>query len=72
MRNAEPLSESEATKRGLLSITVGYTLPYEQWMLNNTLADMQRGSIPHAPVACSDGVQVWRYGRIGFERCRRK
>lgn len=56
------LTEAEAHARGLRRMTTPYTLPNERWMLDNVIADMNRGGIAHALVEAPDvrNVEVWR------------
>ena len=56
------LNRREAGAAGFRALTIGYRLPQEQQILDNVLADMRRGNIPHALVKTYDGVAVWRAG----------
>ena len=54
------ITKQQAKAEGYRPLTTAYTLPQEEWMLNNILADLQRGNINHALVAQSEGVEVWK------------
>ena len=56
------LNRREAGAAGFRALTIGYRLPQEQQILDNVLADMRRGNIPHTLVKTYDGVAVWRAG----------
>lgn len=53
---SQAMTREQAMKLGYVSMTVPYSLPNEQWMLENVLADMKRGKID---VVVIDN-EVWR------------
>ena len=57
-----------ARAAGYRALTIGYQLPAEQRLLDNVLADMQRGNIDHVLVKLPNGVAVWRRGYNGGAR----
>ena len=54
------MTKTEAKSKDYRQLTDGYSLPREQWMITNTIADMKRGGIDFALVDDTDGKQVWR------------
>jgi hypothetical protein len=50
------MTPEEATKQGYVSITRAYTIPSQQWMLDNVMADMARGALD--AIIVDD--EVWR------------
>ena len=60
MNQQEAMNEKDAKAQGYRPLTNDYDLPKEQWMLNNVLADMERGNIDAVVVSGSSGVEVWR------------
>ena len=54
------LTVAQAMSRGLRAMTNPYYVPAEDWMLQNVVADMQRGKIVFALVQVGLGVEVWR------------
>jgi len=54
------LNKTEAQEQGYNALTTGYNLPSEQWMLDNVIKDMNRGSIDAVMVTNGNGVEVWR------------
>jgi hypothetical protein len=56
------LNEKQARAEGYRALTRFYTLPDEQGMLENVMADMQRGQIDSVLVFVAEGVEVWRKG----------
>lgn len=59
MRTIE-LTEKQAEALKYYRLTEAYTLPGEQWMVDNVCADMVRGGIDHAVVPHAGGCTVWR------------
>ena len=43
-------------------LTTPYSLPKEEEMMENVMADMEAGSIAYALVEFASGVEVWRKG----------
>jgi hypothetical protein len=54
------LTKRQATAAGYRALTHPYTLPREKALLENVLADLQRGNIDHVTVRVSAGWSVWR------------
>ena len=54
------LNRDEAKAAGYRALTISYQLPQEQPMLDNVLADLQRGNINHCLVESESGLAVWR------------
>jgi len=52
------ITKEQAKAEGYRPLTTAYTLPQEEWMLNNIVADLRRGNINFALVA-EDDVRVW-------------
>lgn len=65
MQKPDTLDETEAKALGFAPITTPYVLPGEEWMMQNTLADMARGGIAACCVPNKYGVEVWRKGKVG-------
>ena len=59
MRTIE-ITEEAANALRYTRLTNPYTLPGEQWMVDNVCADMRRGGIDHAIVRDRNTVTVWR------------
>jgi len=56
----ETITKQQAKAEGYRPLTTAYTLPQEEWMLNNIVADLRHGNINFALVAESTGVEVWK------------
>jgi hypothetical protein len=54
------LTEKAALDLKYTRLTESYTLPREQWMIDNVCADMRRGGIDHAIVMKDGEATVWR------------
>jgi hypothetical protein len=54
------LNEEQATLLGHRSMTFGYMVPREDWMLASVIADLQRGRIKFSLVQVGLSVEVWR------------
>jgi len=54
------ITKQQAKAEGYRPLTTAYTLPQEEWMINNIVADLQRANIKFVFVAESTGVEVWK------------
>ena len=65
-----PIGLEEATRRGLISLTLPFQLPEEAPLLEHVLNGLARSHIEAALVNSSrGGVEVWR-SRCGFMRAK--
>lgn len=56
-----PITEEEARARGYNALTDPIDPVSEAYMIDNFVADMKRGGIPHVLVTIPNkGIEVWR------------
>jgi hypothetical protein len=61
--NTEPnklMGRREAKMNGFFPLTIAYTIPREQTMMNRVLSDMRRSKIDCCIVITDEGQEVWR------------
>jgi hypothetical protein len=57
------ITKQQAKADGYRPLTIAYSLPQEEWMLNNVVADMRRANIEFVLVAeptLETEVEVWK------------
>lgn len=57
------ITEPEAKTQGFLSLTYACNPVTEQYIIDNIVADLQRGNIPCVLVEHPRGVEIWRKPR---------